>query len=54
MAGEAVVAVPYTLKGTSIYRADTGKLVKKHPTKEKAQAHLYMLEKAHRKEKGKK
>lgn len=35
--------MPYTLKGNAVVRADTGAVVKQHPTREKALAHLRAL-----------
>jgi hypothetical protein len=36
-------SMPYTCKGTDVIRSDTGKLVKHHPTRAKALAHLRAL-----------
>ena len=35
--------MPYSCRGTTVIRSDTGAVVKKHPTKAKAQAHLRAL-----------
>lgn len=35
--------MPYTVRGNAVIRADTGAVVKQHPTREKALAHLRAL-----------
>ena len=35
--------MPYSVKGNCVIRSDTGAVVKKHPNREKAMAHLKAL-----------